>query len=135
MSKTTLTALAAIAALAVPATASAAKYSGTTKQSRPVTFKVRGGKVHAFQGGVNMFCSQSGIQFNAAIPPRPMKLRGGRFSYKGRDKSDSTNIVIKGKVSGARASGTVQQSDSTYFASSGTFDSCTGSAKWTARRR
>lgn len=126
----------ATALLATPGiAASGAKYSGKTSQKRPVTFKLRGGKVRGFVGGVTMYCTQSGYQFNAAIPPGPMKVRGGKFSYKGRDKNDSVDIVIKGTIDGGKAHGRLQMTDSTYFASSGTFDTCSGKAKWTAKRR
>jgi hypothetical protein len=114
--------------------ASGGKFSGKSSQNRPVSFKLRGGKVRAFTGGVTMYCTQSGYQFNAAIPPKPMKVRGGKFSYKGRDKKDSVDIVIKGKIKGAKASGRLEMTDSTYFASSGTFDTCNGKSTWKAKK-
>ena len=76
-----LAALTVFAAVAVAAPPKKGSYSGKTSQNRAITFKVSGGKVKAFSGGVNMICGQSGLQFDAAIPPGAMKLKGGRFSY------------------------------------------------------
>jgi hypothetical protein len=115
----------AAATLALPAAASAAKYSGKSEQSRPIDFKVRGGKVRGFVGGVNLFCIGRGLQFDAAIPPRPMKLKGRKFSYKGDDKQGTASLEISGKVNGANASGTVSM----------VRNGCSGTAKWTARRK
>lgn len=128
---------AVVATAAVPAVAAfkAGSYRGKTSQSRVLTFKVKGGKVTAFSAGVNMMCIQSGIEFNAAIPPGAMKIRGGRFSYRGRDKIDSVNLTIKGTISGSGAKGTLKMTDSRYNAADQSFDSCVGSATWTAKRR
>ena len=138
---TTRTAAAAALALAltIPAVAPAAtggKYKGETEQERPVTFKVSKGKVKSFEGGINVFCIGSGIEFNAVIPPKAMKLKkGGKFSYEGRDKIDSTNIEIKGKVKGKKASGSISMTYSQYDASSGQFTGCSGKAKFKAKRK
>lgn len=124
--------------LALPSTGVGAggKYKGTTTQNRPVTFKISKGKVRNFKAGVNLFCIGSGIEFNAAIPPRPMKIRkGGKFSYKGDDKSDSAEIVVKGKVSGAKVKGRVSMTHSKYDAGSRMFVGCSGEAKFTAKKR
>jgi phage tail sheath gpL-like len=127
-----VTALAVVACTAAVALAAGAKFTGTTEQNRPVSFKLADGKAKNFKGGINMFCSKSGIQFNTAIPPKAMKVKDKKFHYKGRDKSDSTNIEINGKINGKNASGKIKMSDSTYY-SSGT-DFCSGVAKWTAKK-
>jgi hypothetical protein len=111
------------------------KFSGKTEQSRPVSFTLSSGKVKNFVAGVNVYCTNGGVEFNAAIPPGSMKVKSGKFSYKGRDKKDSANIEITGKVSGAKASGTVSMNYSKYNGSTGYFDPCGGSAKWSAKRK
>jgi len=125
--RTAAIALTALAIVVAPVSAaSAAKYSGKSEQSRPVDFKVKGGKVKGFVAGVNLFCIGRGIEFNAAIPPRPMKLKkGGKFSYKGDDKQGQASLEISGKVKGKNASGTVSMTRS----------GCSGTAKWTAKRK
>ena len=140
MSRNRLAATAVLTlALAIPAVAPAAtggKYKGKTEQNRPVTFKVSKGKVKSFEAGINVFCIGDGIKFNAVIPPKAMKLKkGGKFSYKGRDKLDSSNIEIKGKVRGGKASGTVSMTYSQYDASTRMFTGCSGVAKFKAKRK
>ena len=134
-----LAALAALTvALTIPAAAFAAggSYKGSSEQERPVTFKVSKGKVKSFEGGINVFCIGDGIKFNAVILPKAMKVKkGGKFSYKGRDKIDSANIEIKGKVKGKKASGKISMTYSQYDASTRLFTGCSGEAKWKAKRK
>jgi hypothetical protein len=126
LKRSAVAAIAAVALLAPAGSASAAKYSGESEQSRPVDFKVKGGKVRGFVAGVNLFCIGRGIEFNAAIPPRPMKIKArGKFAYKGDDKQGQASIEITGKVKGKTASGKVSMTRS----------GCSGTAKWTARRK
>src|SRR3954465_761096 len=130
-------ALCATAAFASPAAAAGGgtKFKGKNEQNRTLSYKVKGGKVRDFVGGVNMFCIGEGIEFNAVIPPGPMKITGGKFSYKGRDKSDSTNIELSGTIKGGKAKGKMSMTDSRYDAYNQTFTSCSGSAKWTAKAK
>lgn len=126
------------AGTAVPATAAApatGAFKGKTSQKRTISFTVKGGKVRAFSAGLTMMCVQSGLEFNAVIPPKALTISRGRFSYRGRDKTDGTNIEIKGTISGRSASGTIKMTDSRYVATDQSFDSCVGSARWTATRR
>ena len=132
------TALLCAVLLAVPASglSAGAGFKGKTKQNRPVTFRVAQGKVKNFTAGVNVFCIGSGIEFNAAIPPKAMKIkRGGKFSYKGRDKADSANIEIRGTLTGSKATGKVSMTHSKYDASTGLFTGCSGEARWSARKK
>ena len=117
------------------AATSSGSFKGKTSQKRTITLTVKSGKVTKFSAGINMMCGQSGIEFNAVIPPKALALKGGKFSYSGRDVTDGTNITIKGTVKGVRASGKIKMTDSRYNASDQSFDSCVGSAKWTAKRR
>ena len=140
MSRNRIAAVAALTlALTVPAVAPAAtggKYKGKTEQNRPVTFKVSKGKVKSFEAGINVFCIGDGLKFNAVIPPKAMKLKkGGKFSYKGRDKIDSANIEISGRVKGKKASGKISMTYSQYDASTGMFNGCSGEAKFKAKRK
>jgi hypothetical protein len=121
--------------LAAPAIAGAPKYSGTSDQNRPVGFKVKKGKVVNFEGGINMFCIGEGIEFNAVIPPGAMKITDRKFSYEGRDKTDSTNIELNGKLTRKGAKGKMSMTDSRYDAYNQTFSSCSGTAKWTAEKK
>ena len=122
--------------LAAPAAlAGGTSYKGKTDQNRTVTFKVSGGKVRSFVGGVNMFCVGDGIEFNAAIPPKAMKVKGGKFSYKGRDKIDSVNLEISGKVSAAKVTGKLSMTDSRYDAANQEFHPCSGKATFSAKAK
>jgi hypothetical protein len=126
MLKRSAVTLVAAFALLAPGAASAAKYSGESEQSRPVNFKVKSGKVRNFVAGVNLFCIGRGLEFNAAIPPKAMKIKAkGKFSYKGDDKEGSASIEITGKVRGGNASGKVSMVK----------NGCSGTAKWTAKRK
>lgn len=119
-----------------PATAApSGSFKGTTTQNRTVTFKVRGNSVQHFSAGITMTCVQAGLEFNAVIPPKALRITGGRFSYAGRDVTDGTNIRIAGTVTGSTVKGTIRMTDSRYNASDATYDSCVGSAKFTAKRR
>lgn len=119
-----------------PATAApSGSFKGKTTQNRTVTFKLSGNSIKGFSAGINMMCVQAGLEFNAVVPPNALKLKGGRFSYSGRDVTDGTNIRITGTVTGSTAKGTIRMTDSRYDASSESFDSCVGSAKFTAKRR
>ena len=132
-----LTALLACLAVAAPGLAAGGKkYKGKTEQSRPVTFTKKGKKIVKFRGGVNAFCIGKGIEFRTAIPPKAMKVKkGGKFRYKGRDKGDDTDIVIRGKLKkGGKASGIVQMNYTWYDSSTGYFQGCSGKAKWHAKR-
>ncbi len=120
---------------AAPAVAATLKFSGKNENNRPLSFKVRSGKVVDFVGGINLFCIGEGIQFNAVIPPKAMRVRGGRFSYKGDDKEGNATIEIKGTISGRRARGRFSMVKSHYSASEGRVISCSGDTKWTARAR
>jgi len=114
----------------------AGKYKGNSEQNRPVTFKIAKGKVKNFEGGINIFCIGQGLEFNAAIPPKAMKLNGKKFSYEGPDKSDSTNIKISGTLKkGAKVKGKITMTDSRYDSYNQTFSSCSGTAKFTAKRQ
>ena len=139
MRPTSKTTLALVLTLAMgpagTAVAAAPKYRGTTEQNRPVTFKRSDGKVKGFEAGINVYCVQSGTYFDAVIPPKAMKIgKKGKFHYKGRDKADGSNIEVNGKIQGKNASGKVFLSSPKYNSSSGTFDSCIGQAKWTAKK-
>jgi hypothetical protein len=128
--------VAAALTLAVPAIAAApATYKGKTSQNRTVTLTVKAGTVTAFSAGVNMMCNQAGLEFNAAIPPTPIAVKGGRLHYAGRDKIDSVNLVIDGTVKGSTVKGKVKMTDSRYDAYNETYDSCVGSATFTAKAR
>ncbi len=137
MKSRTTAALAAIVILAcVPAAlAAGSSYKGKTSQNRTITFKISGGKVKSFVGGVNMFCIGDGIEFNAAIPPKAMKIKGGRFAYKGRDKIDSVNLEIAGKVKGSKVTGKLVMTDSRYDAYRQEFHPCAGTSTFTAKAR
>jgi hypothetical protein len=126
-----------LATLAVPVAVAATggSFKGKTAQNRTLSFTVKGGKVTKFSAGINMMCVQSGIELNAVIPPKALRVKHGRFSYEGRDATDGTNIEITGRLKGKRASGTVRMTDSRYNAASQTFDSCVGSARWTAKAK
>ena len=132
-----LAALVAALTLAVaPAAAAPTKrFSGKNDQNRPLNFKVRSGKVVDFVGGVNLFCIGEGIQFNAAIPPRAMRIRNGRFKYEGDDKEGNATIEITGRISGRRASGKLAMVKSHYSSSEGRVISCSADTKWNARQR
>ena len=129
--------LALVGALAAAPAAAAPtlRFKGKNDQNRPLTFKLRSGKVVDFVGGVNLFCIGEGIQFNAAIPPRAMRVRNGRFRYKGEDKEGNSTLEITGRIDGRRARGTLNMVSSRYSSSEGRVISCSGDTKWNARAR
>ena len=126
-----------IAALSVAPAAAAPtlRFSGKNENNRPVNFKLRSGKVVDFVGGINLFCIGEGIQFNAVIPPKAMKVTGGKFKYKGDDKEGNGSIEIKGTITGKRARGSFSMVTTRYSSSEGRVISCSGDTKWTARAR
>ncbi|MDQ3740241.1 MAG: hypothetical protein M3389_04775 [Actinomycetota bacterium] len=129
-----LTLCAALAA-APAAAAPTLKFRGKNENNRPLTFKVRSGKVVDFVGGINLFCIGEGIQFNAVIPPKAMRVSGGKFKYEGDDKEGNATIEINGTISGRRARGRFSMVKSHYSSSEGRVISCSGDTKWTAKAR
>ena len=129
--------LAVVAALAATPAAAAPtlKFKGKNENNRPLTFKLRSGKVVDFVGGINLFCIGEGIQFNAVIPPKAMKVTGGKFKYKGDDKEGNGSIEIKGTITGKKAKGSFSMVTSRYSATEGRVISCSGDTKWTAKAR
>ncbi|HEX8084303.1 MAG TPA: hypothetical protein VF529_08430 [Solirubrobacteraceae bacterium] len=126
-----------IAAVSVGPAAAAPtlRFSGKNENNRPVNFKLRSGKVVDFVGGINLFCIGEGIQFNAVIPPRAMKVTGGKFKYKGDDKQGDGSIEIKGTITGKRAKGRYSMVTTRYSATEGRVISCSGNTKWTAKAK
>ena len=129
-----LTLIAALAA-APAAAAPTLKFSGKNENNRKLTFKLKSGKVVDFVGGINLFCIGEGIQFNAVIPPKAMKVTGGKFKYKGDDKQGDGSIEITGRITGKRAKGRMSMVTTRYSATEGRVISCSGDTKWTARAR
>ena len=123
------------AALVTPGIAAAVKFSGKSKQNLPVKFKVRGGKVRAFYGNINMFCIQAGTIFDVVHPPRAMRISGGKFSYKGKVRQGTTPIKVSGRINGRRANGKIQMSTSRYSIVTSSTQPCLGTAKWTAKAK
>ncbi len=121
-----------IAPVAVAATKS---FEGKNENNRPLSFKVKGKKVTNFVGGINLFCIGEGIQFNAVIPPKAMKLKAGKFTYRGDDKEGNGSIDIAGRIKGKKATGTMSMVTTRYSASEGRVVSCSGDTKWTAKAR
>jgi hypothetical protein len=136
----------AAALLAVPAAdaaVSAGAYKGKTDQNRAVTFKVKKGKVVAFQAGVMTFCNTMGanrFQTDAVANVPDMKVKGnGRFKWSGDTEDDGT-IEVSGRITGSKAKGkvTLSRPDSNYDASEGVFrfGSCAANDRaWTAKLR
>jgi hypothetical protein len=125
----------ALLAVTPAAAAPTLKFRGKNDQNRPLTFKLRSGKVVDFVGGVNLFCIGEGIQFNAAIPPRAMRVRNGRFRYEGKDKEGNSTLEITGRINGRRANGKLGMVSSRYSSSEGRVISCSADTKWNARAR
>ena len=126
-----------VVALAVVPLAAAAtqKFSGKNENNRSLSFKVRSGKVVDFVGGINLFCIGEGIQFNAVIPPKAMRVKAQKFRYEGDDKQGDGSIEIKGTIAGKRARGSFSMVTTRYSASEGRVISCSGDTKWTARAK
>jgi len=98
--------------VAVAAAAQAGSYRGQTESNRPVVFNLRDGKIRNFNGGITLYCVFSRqFRFDAAIPPRAMALRNGRFNYVGKDRTGQNRIEIHGHfVSRRKAKGTIEMS-------------------------
>ena len=121
--------------LAPVAVAATKSYKGKNENNRPLTFKLRSGKVVDFVGGINLFCIGEGIQFNAVIPPKAMKVTAGRFKYKGDDKEGNGSIEITGRIRGKRANGRMSMVTTRYSATEGRVISCSADTKWSAKAR
>ena len=98
--------------VAVAGAAQAGSYRGQSESNRPVVFNLRDGKVRNFNGGITLYCVFSRqFRFDAAIPPRAMAVNGGRFNYKGKDRTGQNRIEIHGRfVSRRKAKGTIEMS-------------------------
>ena len=108
-----LIAVVALTALtAVAFGAQAGSYRGQSESNRPVVFNLRSGKVRNFNGGITLYCVFSRqFRFDAAIPPHAMAVNGGRFNYKGKDRTGQNRIEIHGRfVSRRKAKGTIEMS-------------------------
>ena len=114
--------------VAVAGAAQAGSYRGQTESNRPVVFNLRDGKVRNFNGGITLYCVFSGtFRFDAAIPPRPMAVRNGRFNYVGKDRTGQNRIEIHGRfVSRRKAKGTIEM---------GAPPDCAGEVTFFATRR
>lgn len=125
-----LTILATVALVAVAGAAQPGSYKGQTEQNRKVLFKLRDGKVRAFNGGINLYCfngigEPSTFKFDAVIPPRAIPVRNGRFDYDGKDRYRQ-DIQIHGRfVSRRKAKGWIEMGAG----------NCSGKADFTATRR
>ncbi len=140
--------LAAAAALLFAAPADAkvrtGAYKGDTDQNRAVSFKVKGGKVRAFQAGVMTFCSaggESSFETDAVANVPPIKVsRSGRFRWTAPDDTDGViEMTVVGRITGGKAKGTVtlRRPHSSYDSSAGMtrFGQCSAERKWSARVR
>jgi hypothetical protein len=132
--RTSAVCLVALLALAAPSAAGGGKrYTGKTDRNQAVNFTVSGGKVKDFAATVFVVCGDGDNRFDAVIPPKALKIRGGKFSYKGRDRVDNNNIEISGRISGGKASGSVSLTDTNYSVIDEQIYACTaGKPKWTA---
>jgi hypothetical protein len=130
-------AIASALALAAPAAAgSGTAFKGKTDRNQRVGFKLSGGKVKDFAATVFVICGDGDNTFNAVIPPKPLKVKGGKFSYKGRDRVDGANIEIRGSIKGGKAKGTVSMTDTNYSVTDQSIYACTsGTPKWTAKAK
>ena len=127
-------ALCAALAAAPAAAAPTLKFRGKNENNRPLAFKVRSGKVVDFVGGINLFCIGEGIQFNAVIPPKAIRIKGGKFKYVGDDKNEDS-IAIRGRIKGRKASGRISMVTTRYSATEQRVISCSGDTKWSAKRK
>jgi hypothetical protein len=135
MVRTRFTALAAtLALLAFAGPATAATFKGKTENNGSVNFKTKNGKIKAFGANVLMFCSNGGGFEQRVVYLKSIKVRkGGRFSYKGEDR-DGTDVVVKGRLKGRKATGTIEVSYAKP-ADSGGFSFCNADRKFTAKAK
>ena len=139
---------AALAALllAVPAHAAvkAGSYKGKTDQNRAVTFKVKGGKVSAFQAGVMTFCragTDSTFETDAVANVPAIKVaKSGKFRWTAPEDTDGIiEMTVVGRITGKTAKGTLtlRRPHSSYDSSAGMvmFGQCFAERKWTAKVR
>jgi hypothetical protein len=118
----------------------AGAYGGTSEQGRPIGFTVAGGQVTGFEAGVNTYCSTQGnqrIAFDAIANIPPLAIGAdGSFSYTGPEESG--NAVVKGRVVGGSATGTVSMSrgDSNFQGGQIYFGTCSAiDIPWSAAVR
>ena len=119
---------AALIALAIPAIALAApegRYRGkVVGDSGKVSFRVDGNRVKKFTiDGVYANCYGGGMLMSVYVPSA--RIRNNRFSKTYRPDPDAEfHVILKGRFSGSRASGTVKGEGL-----------CGYEEKWTARKR
>jgi hypothetical protein len=103
----------ALLALAGPAAAAVSNgsYRGKTSQDSKVFAKVKGGKIASLSFGVSVRCN-SGSFGTDAVAVKGVKIKAGG-AYKVTSKGDSANgkatYVLKGKVTGKRLTGSIEQ--------------------------
>lgn len=106
-----------VVALAPPALAAgaASRYKGSVggDKSQTLTFQVKGGKVRNWTATIYATCYTGGLLITVVVPKAA--LRGGRFSAKYKPTSGPTEITLKGRIVGGRATGTIAEMGSCGF--------------------
>ena len=134
MRKLALLMTTAVLAVAAPAGAAVSNgsYKGQTNQNRTVFAKVKGGKIASLSFSVFTRCGiggSGGFNTDAVAIKRVKIKRSGtyRFSQKGDSSNGKSTFTIKGRVTGKKITGSIEQ-----FFRNGcqTFD-----LKFTAKRR
>ena len=145
-----LAASATVAAAGFASAATTKRYAGKVKNAGPVTFQVKAGSVRTFRASVSVRCGSSSTgqsESYLVAPTRTAKLdKHGRFTLRfAKDKQTGgpfplykINATVRGRVSGASSSGTVEV---TYYKNalvSGrlVLMGCgSGKLNWTAKRK
>ena len=132
-----LLAIALLSVVAAPVAVAATKrFAGKNEQNRPLSFKVRSGKVVDFVGVITTFCNGGGgPYYDEVIPPRAMKVTNGRFKYKGEHRDTLSSIEIAGRITGSTAKGRMSMDTHHLEQGEGRFYTCSADTKWSAKLR
>lgn len=131
--------------LAAPAAAATVDYKGKTAQGQgsKVTFSATAKKVKGFKTSASVLCvsavtSKSLVEAYPVLLQSPTPLKKGKFTIVFTGPS-STTITVKGKLSGNKASGSldIKYTKTLGYTSGGLLDigACSANTTWTAKHK
>lgn len=105
----TCSAMAVSAAFALAASNGETKYVGKTKQHRNIRLKANDQHLRLQSFSIELHCRDGSVLVDQESGFEPTAIRGGKFNDKQFGSTDT--VVYKGKVQGAKVTGTVKVRD------------------------
>ena len=105
----TCSAMAVSAAFALAATGGQTKYVGKTKQHRKIHLAASSTHLRLQSFSIELHCRDGSVLVDQESGFEPTAIRGGKFDDKQFGSTDT--VVYKGKVRGAKVTGTVKVRD------------------------